>query len=534
MTPTEATTGNLSRLRLPAALASRLDGPVLAPIRAFRLAYLPLLTVYLASGALGIIAVADSFWVKKSLTLSPADLASLAVWLQLPWTAKMVFSELVDSLPILGSQRRSYTFIGAGLIAAGLVVLAGAAGGWITFARPERLYVLAQLLVVIGSVIQEVVADAMSPEVVARVNADGSPRPQAEISRDLAMVEVLARLTYSIGAFAVGWLAGLLAKHFSYETVFLMGLVVPALSVSGGLLVRLGPSRRRAIDWRIFGGGILFAAAATLLGLSAFRFAQEIVFLLSLTVICLMLRRVMGRLDPDIRRRIALAAIMIFAFRAVPMLGEGYRWFAMDKLGFDEAFFGVLQLTGTGVGLAAMWLLTDAVVRRPPRTIVLWLTFLAALLFLPSLLLANGATRLDRADARHRRALDRAHRRGRTIPPRTARHRTAAGADRRACAGRPAGDLVCADRLAHEPRHRGEPASHQVPEPALPHRPRRLRSAASLGAGGDRHRRCPAADGDPGGRQPEVVGEVGKPINSTAASESTTPAADRQRRTRPW
>ena len=117
MAPTEATTGNLARLRLPAALTSRLDGPLLAPVRAFRVAYLPLLTVYLASGALGIVAVADSFWVKKSLTLTPAELASLAVWLQLPWTAKMLFSEFVNSLPILGSQRRSYTFIGAGLIA---------------------------------------------------------------------------------------------------------------------------------------------------------------------------------------------------------------------------------------------------------------------------------------------------------------------------------------------------------------------------------------------------------------------------------
>ena len=81
----------------------------MAPIRAFRLAYLPLLTIYLASGALGIVAVADTFWVKQSLTLTPADLASLAVWLQLPWTAKMVVSEFVDALPILGSQRRSYT-----------------------------------------------------------------------------------------------------------------------------------------------------------------------------------------------------------------------------------------------------------------------------------------------------------------------------------------------------------------------------------------------------------------------------------------
>lgn len=376
--------------RIVTLLKLRLGGTLLTPIRSFRLAYLPLLTVYLASGALGIIAVADTFWVKKSLTLGPAELASLAVWLQLPWTAKMVFSEFVDAIPIFGSRRRAYTFLGAGLIAAGLLLLAATAGGAITFAAPERLYVLAQLLVVFGSVIQEVVADAMSPAVVARINPDGSPRPQADIDRDLAMVEVLARLTYSIGAFAVGWAAGMLAKSLSYQTVFLIGLIVPALSVSGALLVRLDGGARRAINWRILGGGILFAAAATLLGLSAFRFAQETVFLLSLAVICLMLRRVMARLDPEIRRRIALAAVMIFAFRAVPMLGDGYRWFAMDRLGFDERFFGVLQLTGTGIGLAAMWLLADAVVRRPPRTVLLWLTALAAALFLPSLLLANG------------------------------------------------------------------------------------------------------------------------------------------------
>jgi hypothetical protein len=132
------------------------------------------------------------------------------------------------------------------------------------------------------------------------------------------------------------------------------------------------------------------AATATLLALSAFRFAQEVVFLVSLAVICLMLRRVMARLAPEIVRRIALVAAAIFAFRAVPMLGEGYRWFAMDRLGFDETFFGVLALTGTGVGLAAMWLLTDAVVRRPATTVLVWLTGLAAILFLPSLLLVHG------------------------------------------------------------------------------------------------------------------------------------------------
>ncbi len=96
MTDTKATRLAPARLRVAALLKSRLEAPILAPVRAFRFAYLPLLSVYLASGALGIIAVADQFWVKKSLTLTPAELASLAVWLQLPWTAKMVFSEFVE------------------------------------------------------------------------------------------------------------------------------------------------------------------------------------------------------------------------------------------------------------------------------------------------------------------------------------------------------------------------------------------------------------------------------------------------------
>ena len=37
-------------------------------------------------------------WIKESLTLSPAQLAEISVWLGLPWTVKMVFGELVDTV----------------------------------------------------------------------------------------------------------------------------------------------------------------------------------------------------------------------------------------------------------------------------------------------------------------------------------------------------------------------------------------------------------------------------------------------------
>jgi hypothetical protein len=77
-------------------ILSAINDDILRPIRAFRPAYLPLLMVYFAYGALGLIDVSRDMWIKESLTLNPAELASISVWLALPWTVKMVFGEMVD------------------------------------------------------------------------------------------------------------------------------------------------------------------------------------------------------------------------------------------------------------------------------------------------------------------------------------------------------------------------------------------------------------------------------------------------------
>jgi hypothetical protein len=49
------------------------------PIVGFRRSYLPLVMVYFAYGALGIIDVSWDMWVKERLTLTPAELAGIAV-----------------------------------------------------------------------------------------------------------------------------------------------------------------------------------------------------------------------------------------------------------------------------------------------------------------------------------------------------------------------------------------------------------------------------------------------------------------------
>ena len=76
------------------------------PISAFQLSYVPVVVIYFAYGALGLIDVTRDLWIKESLSFTPSQLAEIGVWLTLPWTVKMVFGELVDTVPMFGSQRK--------------------------------------------------------------------------------------------------------------------------------------------------------------------------------------------------------------------------------------------------------------------------------------------------------------------------------------------------------------------------------------------------------------------------------------------
>jgi hypothetical protein len=370
------------------ALLDKLKAALVTPIRAMRLRYLPLLMIYYAYGALGLVAIAEAFWIKQALTFTPAELAAIAVWLTLPWTIKMVFGQLADSVPIMGSQRRAYVLIGASLVASGLVILSGAAGGWITLASKNALYVTAQLMIVIGVVLQDVIADAMTTEVVERVRPDGSSRPKAEVERELGLVQVLGRLALWSGILSVAGLSGWLAQIYSYETVFLFGLAVPAVSLTGAMLVRLDDTAPKPIDWRILGGGLAFGAVVLAIGLGGLPFGQELIFVISLAVIALMLARIGEELDEVHRKRIFYAALVIFLYRASPGVGEGYRWFTIDVLGFDEGFYGTLAQIGAGLSLAGAWLFSDVITRQPIAKVLLWLTIIGTILSLPTMALA--------------------------------------------------------------------------------------------------------------------------------------------------
>ena len=368
---------------------------VLTPIRALRWRYVPLLLIYFAYGISGITGIAETFWIKKELDLSPEDLASLAFWASLPWTIKMVFGQLVDSFPILGSPRRSYVFIAAVLMAGSYLLMAGLAGKWppvVTFAPPIALYYAACILSAIAFVLQDVVADGMTVEVVERqkvVAENGKDVlrdvPPLELEGELKMVQLLGRLSLALGAFLVAGLSGWLASVWSYEHVFLLGLIIPVVSIVGILTVKLDTPPRMPANWLVLGGGLIYALFVCGMGLSHVLYGKEIVFCVSLAIVIYLFRSVIHDLSPGTIKKIIAAGIVIFVFRAMPSSGAGAGWWQIDVLGFDEAFMGVLQQISAGLGIMGIWLGAKWIKEKSVSSTLGFLTVIGFVLALPTI-----------------------------------------------------------------------------------------------------------------------------------------------------
>ena len=302
----------------------------------------------------------------------------------------MVFGELVDAVPIFGSQRKSYIIAGALLMTAGILTLAGAAGRWLTFAGPDQLFVLGSMLMVIGTVVQDVVADAMSTEVVPRTDAAGNDRPDERVRTELGMVQVIGRLAVSAGVLAVAGLSGWLANFMSRQNVFLLALTIPVISVAGVFLRGTETMERRPIDWRILGGGIVFGIVVMVLGVSGIPFGQEIVFIISVAVVCYMLVLVTAELDHKTRMGILAATIIVFAFRAAPTVGDGFFWWTLDELHFDAAFYGTLRQTGAILSIAVMWIFCRQLTESSVTKTLLWIAVAGTVLAIPNIALVYG------------------------------------------------------------------------------------------------------------------------------------------------
>lgn len=354
---------------------------IMTPIRAIRMRYIPLLLIYFAYGASGFIGIAENFWVKEKLNMSAEDLVTLGVWLMVPWTIKMIFGQMVDSIKIMGSNRKVYVYIGAVLMAIATILLIGISGDaiWLKNYPKESVYIFASVLSMVGFVMQDVVADTMSTEVID-IN-----QTKEERNKELAMIQILGRLSSGLAVFFMGWLGGKLASIYSYETMFTLSLFIPIISIFGVSFVRLNSIETTPLNKQIFFGGLLFALFIILVGYNDIPYSQEIVFIISLVVVLYFLNTIIDDLDSDTIHHIKMAMIIIFVYRATPSVGPAVQWWQIDVLGFDKSFFADLSLIAGGLALIGMWISAKYIVNHSIGKVLIWLTVLFTILSLPTL-----------------------------------------------------------------------------------------------------------------------------------------------------
>lgn len=382
-----------------------------------RWTFLPPLMVYMAAGISGLTAIVGTFFVKDYLGLSAEFLAALAFWAGLPWALKMPLGHLVD---LLWRWKAGFVYLGASLIASSLLIMVGLLSnpdGMRAVASVESWYVLAALLAPIGYVMQDIVADAMTVEAVPHVDDDGNPLP-AERRRGMhTTMQTLGRVAIIGGGLLVALVNVVMlrgvqhlaekAKVAVYVTVYEFALLIPVISVIGVVLATtlrvrarrrllsagvsaqeadrrlVVHSERPAVNWWVLGGGLAFAAVSIAVGLSGFKFGQELVFAASASVILVLMWRLVRELDPKARDTLLGTAVVIFVFRALPGPGAGSTWWMIDQLGFDQQFMSELSLIGSTLTLVGLFAFRRFMSERSIYYVVGLLTVAATVLALP-------------------------------------------------------------------------------------------------------------------------------------------------------
>src|SRR6056297_2965182 len=413
-----------ARARLPRWI----DAVVFDLARQMRWTFLPPLMVYFAAGFSGLTAIVGTFFVKEYLHLSAAYLAGLAFWAGLPWALKMPLGHLVD---IIWRWKWLLVYLGAGLIGLSVFImyLLLTQTAMMTAIMPMAAwYVLSYLLAPSGLVIQDVVADAMSVEAVPRIDADGREIGVDESRALHTTMQTLGRFALILGTVAVAALnitmfSGIEAmdeegKRQVYATIYLCALAIPLVSVSGVVLAGVQKWRARrglirdGLDpaeadmlferpgedtkpnpW-YFIGGAGFVAISLTVGLSEIAYGQEIIFAGSLAIVLLLMRQLVAVLPVAQARTLIGTALIIFIFRATPRPGDGYTWFSIDELGFDQQ---VLSLITSMLTLAGMVILRPLMANNSIVYIVVLLTLAGGLLSLPNIGLYYGVQEVTAA-----------------------------------------------------------------------------------------------------------------------------------------
>ncbi|MDC1134085.1 hypothetical protein OAT42_04080 [Alphaproteobacteria bacterium] len=390
----------------------------------FKFSFIPPLMIYLAAGVSGITNIVGLFFVKEYLDLSAVFLAGLGFWAGLPWVLKMPLGHLVD---ILWKFKSILVVLGALVMATSSLImycLIQYKLEMIQILNAETWFVISALLAPIGFVLQDVVADAMTVEAVPKIDDNGKEIDFKILKSLNVSMQLLGRVAIILGTVLVSILNLVvfsdssemteLEKINAYGEIYLYSLIVPIISISGIILAyfnkqeKLNALIKNGIEplkaknmifaipeitkpnLLIIIGSIIFVFFTLAIGTSSIKFSQEIVFVGSFCIILFLLLKLSKELDVNAKKMLLGTAIAIFAFRAMPSVGQGGSWFEIDVLDFDQEFLSLLGLIASILTILGIFILRPLMENSSMTKLIVILSIAGSFFILPSIAMFYG------------------------------------------------------------------------------------------------------------------------------------------------
>ncbi len=360
----------------------------LKPILCMKMKYLPLLTIYFANAFAVFSQIAETFWVKDSLSLTTDEIISISILANLPWSMKIIFGQLLDSFKIAGSQRKSYIFIAAFLMLIGNVVTICVANGYeiiTNLSSTYKLLVFSGFLVTLGVILQDLVADTLCNEVVDKHKSEES------IRQEIGNIQILVRMTQIVaGMIAIG-ISGVIASKFGYATISYFIPIISLISISGSLIIRKEPIvRLEKMDMKICSYGLLYLSVIILFIFIDFDYSKEVIFTVGMIIVSTALYKICDHLSAKQKKEIFCILLVIFTCRAVPVYGPGISWWQIDVLEFTPEYYSILAQIGKVLSVIGLWFFSKKIINRDVGVVMLGLNSIHVILQLPMIAMAFG------------------------------------------------------------------------------------------------------------------------------------------------
>ena len=309
---------------------------------------LAILIVYFVQGILGLARLAVTFFLKDSLGLNPAEVATITGITFIPWIVKPIYGFISDGFPIFGYRRRPY------IIASGIL----GAISWLVLAfivNDILVAVVALLMASLSVAISDVIVDSMVVE-----------RAREESVAQAGSLQSLCWGVSALGGLITAYLSGWLIEVFGINGVFEITATFP-------LLVSL-------VAWLIVEEK---SDIANIEGRKALIVAQT------------------QQLWQAIRQKsIYLPVAFLFIWQATPTAESAFFFFTTNELGFEPEFLGRVRLVTSVASLVGVFIFQKFLKDVPFRKIFGWSIVISTLLGLTNLLLVTHANRLIGIDDR--------------------------------------------------------------------------------------------------------------------------------------